>query len=666
MTKKTVFKIFSILLTIAVACNCIGIVAFAVNYPATGSVKGGTATIYSCPGTPGHEADGQTSQKVATLSTGDKVSVLGTGIDGDGDMWYHIKFGDGFLKEGYIFHTRVKIEGSYSTDQDFESWLTTQGFPESYKDSLRTLHSFYPNWVFYADHTDLEWTDAVNAESKVGTKLVSVSRDVSWRSLEDGAYNWDENHWYGFDGASWVAASRKIIEYYMDPRNFLDTSGIFMFYGSEVNPETENIENLSKVIKNTFLDGTLPDNGEKTYADVLLEAGRQNGVSAGFLAAVILVEQGVSGTGKSISGTYPGYGGLYNFFNIGAYAHDGRNAIENGLLWAKGGETYNRPWNSREAAILGGSQWYSVNYLKGGQDTLYYKDFNVKKGASEPPYTHQYATNIEDAYAKTSKFSSALLGSDAALTFYIPIFKNMPDKTEKPQSGSNNNLLSSLSVEGFNIGEFNRYNYNYELVVESAASVNINAVSSDSLATVTGAGIKALAVGENNFVITVTAQNGETRQYNLTISRLSNGESAVKPEITGSYKTGQFLTGVSPNTATGNFISTLGVKNGSVKILSNGGFEKTDGIICTGDRVYIYDLNSAVSASYDIVIYGDINGDGTIKSTDLLAGQRHILGLKQLTGAYLEAADINHDGTIKSTDLLAGQRHILGIKNISQ
>ena len=34
------------------------------------------------------------------------------------------------------------------TDAEFETYLTNQGFPESYKVKLRELHKSHPNWVF--------------------------------------------------------------------------------------------------------------------------------------------------------------------------------------------------------------------------------------------------------------------------------------------------------------------------------------------------------------------------------------------------------------------------------------------------------------------------------------------------------------------------------------
>ena len=57
-------------------------------------------------------------------------------------------------------------------------------------------------------------------------------------------------------------------------------------------------------------------------------------VSPFHLAARVLQEQG-QGNSALISGTYPGYEGYYNFFNIGATGNTDQKVIESGLQYAK-------------------------------------------------------------------------------------------------------------------------------------------------------------------------------------------------------------------------------------------------------------------------------------------------------------------------------------------
>ena len=71
-------------------------------------------------------------------------------------------------------------------------------------------------------------------------------------------------------------------------------------------------------------------------------------------------------------------------------------------------------------------------------------------------------------------------------------------------------------------------------------------------------------------------------------------------------------------------------------------------------------LGTAVTAvSAAGVLYGDINGDGKISITDMLALKSHLLNKEQLTGCYADAANINGDSGISITDFIKIKSHLL-------
>ena len=102
----------------------------------------------------------------------------------------------------------------------------------------------------------------------------------------------------------------------------------------------------------------------------------------------------------------------------------------------------------------------------------------------------------------------------------------------------------------------------------------------------------------------------------------------------------------------------------SISMTNSDGNVKTTGLIGTGDTITI--TNGEVTSTYNIVIYGDVSGDGEVTVLDLLKIQKHILGYTLLNGAFNKAADASHDSEITVLDLLKVQKHILGYTSITQ
>ena len=224
-------------------------------YTGAATVKASSLNVRSGAGT-GYQAMGR-------LAAGASIQVLGEQRGTDGKTWYQIRFSGtgGTEQTGYVSAEYVRLPVSYTTDSDFEAKLSAEGFPESYKNGLRQLHAQYPNWVFKAKKTGLDWNTVIENEALLGRNLVSSGSISSWKSVESGAYNWDNSTWTGFDGSNWVAASEDIIRYYMDPRNFLDDTYVFQFLSHEYNSSTQTRDGLAKMVEGSFLSGTTDSTG---------------------------------------------------------------------------------------------------------------------------------------------------------------------------------------------------------------------------------------------------------------------------------------------------------------------------------------------------------------------------------------------------------------------
>ncbi len=431
-------------------------------------------------------------------------------------------------------------------DTAFENYMKTQGFPDSYKPYLRTMHANHPNWVFTAQKTGLDWNTVLAEECVVGRNLVHDGAPNSWKSCEKGAFDAPSGTWYGLDG-TWVAASEGIIAYYLDPRNFINDDYIFMFENQSYNKSVHKKSGVKAILKGTFMSGdfTAPDTGVKyNYAQTFMDAAKKSGVSPYHLASRCRNEQGVNGAPQSL-GTVPGYEGYFNFFDINAYYTSTMTAGEMACRYAMTEDpTYWLPWTNQYKSIIGGSIFLGEGFINRQQDTLYLQKFDVIDGGNGL-YYHQYMTCVfgqaNEAVEMKNAYTDAVLAS--AIEFKIPVYNNMPSAacTKPSSTGDNNNLLTrfdAITSDGVDLlANFYRYTQEYSFTVESKVSyVNFNCIPYSTAATVSGAGKKNLEYGDNTFVVKVKASSGVIRTYTLKIKRKGSGTTYSKGDVNADKK----------------------------------------------------------------------------------------------------------------------------------
>lgn len=528
LIKKMISYILSFAIAASMAASCL--TASAANM--TGSCTADVLNVRSGAGT-GYS-------KAGTVSYGDSLTILSETTDSSGAKWYKISCGDvtGYVSAAYVQLTSSGSQGS--SDADFESYMTKQGFPESYKPYLRKLHEQHPKWIFTAQKLGVDWNTALKEECVVGRNLVHSSALASWKSMEKGAYDFNGGYWYGLDG-SWVAASKEIIMYYMDPRNFLNDTYIFMFENQSYDPSYQTESGVKTILADTFMSGsyTCPDTKKKyTYSQTFMDAAKKSGVSPYHLASRCRNEQGVNGAPQSL-GTVKGYENYFNFFDIQAYATSTMTAAEMGCKYAKTtNPTYLLPWTNQYKSIVGGSIFLGTGYITKGQDTLYLQKFDMVDGGNGL-YYHQYMTCVfgqaNEAISLKNAYSQDILNS--AMEFKIPVYNNMPDKLcPKPtSSGDNNNYLKSLSVSGTSISpKFDKFTASYAAKVNAEiSSVTVNANPLGKSAKVSGNGKVSLKTGENTVKVTCTAASGVKRTYTIKITRKAASQTLQQGDVNG-------------------------------------------------------------------------------------------------------------------------------------
>ena len=609
--------------------------------------------------------------------------------------WYNIGFYlDGEYTRGYITsqYTTKDKKSDYKPDNNFEDYLTAQDFPESYKESLRQLHEQYPLWVVVADHNGRDWDTMVNAQNVIGRSLIYSSADSSWKSTAEGCYNWETGEYTILDSGGWVQASEGLVKYALDPRNFLDDTYIFMFESLSYDSSVHNTDGVRNIISGTFMEDSGHDLDGYDYATLLMYAGEVSKVSPYHLATRIIQEQGANGIGNQISGNVSGYRGYYNYYSQNAYASGGLSAVQNGLRYAMQTDDFNmRPWNTRYKAVVGGAINLGKWYINRGQDTIYYEKFDIKN------FSHQYMTNVlaprsEATRAKKAYSTSTL--NNTTFKFSIPVYDNMPSSRCIIPDGnqSSNNWLRGLSVDGYSLTPtFSSDTTDYSLIVENEVkSIDVSASAADTNASISGRGSHRLSVGNNTINIVVTAEDGGTRTYTINVVRKEavnpepspepvnpapgNGGNSGNTESDG-FKTGllidndkKIVTRIGVGSNVQSILDGITYTNGCYgKLLNSDNSEcSSDDTVATGDKLTIYRKDGSVYAQYDIVIYGDVNGDGVIDLVDFVAIKRAILNVSQPEGVHFEAADIIHDGSIDLMDFVAIKRHILGVSFIQQ
>jgi len=563
------------------------------------------------------------------------------------------------------YYCSTNLNGNNLLTDELKTKFKQAGFPESYWQKLAELKTNHPNWEFQAIQTGLNFNDVVTNETYGNRSLLrrSMSKNYAYLSLASDSFDYKNNRFIPYDDNNgsdpWYKANYDIIAYYVDPRNFLSDMYIFQFetlaYDNSISDDRLRTS-ISSIFGNDYLSN---------FTNDFLEAGKQSKVNPIYLASLSKEEvSNGANPGTAINGKY---NGMYNFYNIGASSGD--DPVYRGLNFAANNDASTlRPWNTTNKAIVGGAKWIYNNYVSKGQVTSYFKKFDVVYDyvlsiggtPDHKNYTHQYMQNItapssEAATTYRSYSSNGMLG--ISYTFYIPVYNNMPAYTVEPtnKGGWPNNYLKSININGKDIVGFNgdveTYNYNLDI---NNPKITIAAISVDSRAKVEGTGTFTLTSNTTK-IIKVTAENGNVKNYKINITLTGTKLEDPIDVVTTLNKAGiknsnKYLSGFAIGSDIKDIKTRITNANSSaiVTLKSSNGKEKNSGKVSTGDYVVV--TVGSETKTYQVVIYGDINGDGEILASDYRMIKDYIMGSIKLWGPSNEAAHVGRNSDILASD----------------
>ena len=556
-----------------------------------------------------------------------------------------------------IFFTMVNVNQVFAVNQtiseDINS-IDSSKYP-GVKEQIQQLKTKHPNWSFKILYTDIDWNEAIGKEylghGSSPKNLVPKTHNSSWICNICGVDK-------AYDNGSWRCASKSGIEYMMDPRNSINEADIFQF--EELTSTGSDVNIVKKMTNGTFLQGR-----EQEITNI----ANTKGVNAYYIVARLIQEQGKSGS-ELISGKT----GYYNAFNFGASGSTSEQVIANGLAYAK-----KKGWDTLEKSISGGIDLIANEYIKIGQNTLYFQKFNV---TNKSTFAHQYQQNLFAAKTESATLRNTYLdieSYDSKHTFIIPVFKNMPSKACLTPDG-NSTATSGADLVKINVTTSLKLRkapedstkvdwlWKDEIVARlEKGTTKINGAYWDKIQKANGnVGYAPRETFDYEtdyklYLVPINTTNGSNNSGNNSNSNGNNSNNNSNNNENKYHNTVKVLINdekkiikVSPDAIAKDILEAFG---GSVKIT------KADGSFLNGENDNMA-TNFIVKDTYTVIKKGDDNADGIVNSFDYIRVMNYIMGRKQLNGYEKEAADANNDGIVNSFDYIRIMNYIMGTKKI--
>lgn len=164
-------------------------------------------------------------------------------------------------------------------------------------------------------------------------------------------------------------------------------------------------------------------------------------------------------------------------------------------------------------------------------------------------------------------------------------------------------------------------------------------------------------------IMTYTCSCGDS--YTEEIPMLGNEDDTIT--ITESENTVELTNGDIMITDIADVASLLEMTSGNVSVIkADGSTAAPSDIPGTGMKLVLTDSEGNITDEKTLVVYGDVDGDGTISSSDARAALRASVGLDSLDSAQNSASDVEIDGAISSSDARCILRASVGLDSLEE
>ncbi len=590
-----------------------------------------------------------------------------------------------------------KVYAATTYTQTLKSGI--ENFPEEYKVVLEQIQKLHPNWTFEAYYTGLSWESLIlNETATHGRNRVIKSSELSWKCS------------CGNIASGYACASKGIVKYYLDPRNFLNEVNIFQFLEISYNEKIHNIDGIKSAVKGTFLDNTVtytvieqkevpieePDTSEEavvteatentTTSQEVTEQSTQE--TEEVVEQTENIEEAIEQTEevkteiKDVEVEYTKHyaeiileaakqsnmspysivtkiiqevgtkgsssvSGTYEGYK-GYYNFYNLGAYDTGNAIVNGLRyARDKGWNNQYKAIIEGAKEIGNSYTNAGQNTAYFYKWDV------------VGTKILKS-GETQKVSSSNM-------FWHQYMTNVQDPTSQSKSLYNTYAKNNVLDEALNFIIPIYENMPTEnskptgLTTDDGDLYYVNCTDGLSIREKPSTSATKLgSLSQNTTVAMVARECAEANGYKWDKVKLANGVTC--------YVASKYLTFKAASTATKEDTTqddetatqVVKFKIEETNIIMVPGISLTDiaenatGELKTGAKIKVDDTE------YTVVVKGDTNGDGKSSAGDYVLIKNYIMesiGLEN--DAVISAADVNEDGKVSVGDYVLIKNYIM-------